>query len=230
MRSRPGLFFIGIVVVGIAGLVLTMARDRRGFDYTLNTRTTVTLKPDHVACRRSVKPKAGGLNALRFFIDTQGRPGPPLNISVFRGYTRPNIVATGYLRGGYRGRRSEQIVHIHGSAAGAYALSACVDNAGTTPIVFWPRPPFRAKKHSEQRGITGFQEISLSLIREPKRSMLSLLPTAFSRAELFRPSWVHSWMYWGMVALVILLVPFLLLRALLAVEREEPEDDLGARV
>jgi hypothetical protein len=223
MRSRPGLFFIAIAVVGVTGLVLTMARDRRGFDYTLNTRTAVTLEPDHVACRRSVKPKAGGVNALRFFIDTQGRPGPPLNISVFRGYTRPNIVATGFIPGGYRGRRSEQVVHIHGSAAGAYALSACVDNAGATPIVLWPRPPFRANKHSQQRGITGFQELSLSLIREPRRSMLSLLPTVFRRAELFRPSWVHSWMYWGMVAFLILLVPLLVLRALLGVERDEPE-------
>jgi hypothetical protein len=220
MRSRPGLVFIAIVVIGVAGLVLTMARDRRGFDYTLNTRTAVRLEPDHVACRRSVKPKAGGLNALRFFIDTQGRPGPPLNISVFRGYTRPNIVATGFIRGGYRGRRSAQVVRIHGSAAGAYALSACVDNAGTTPIVLWPRPPFRARKHSQQRGITGFQEISLSLVREPRRSMLSLLPTVFRRAELFRPSWVHSWMYWGMVALLIVLVPLLLLRSLLLIERE----------
>src|SRR2546423_6265185 len=227
MRSRPRLFFIAIGVVGVIGLVLTMARDRRGFDYTLNTRTAVTIKPDHVACRRSIKPKAGGLNALRFFIDTQGLPGPPLNISVFRGYTRPNIVATGFLGGGYRGSRSAQVVSLHGSAAGAYALSACVDNAGTTPIVLWPRPPFRAKKHSQQRGITGFQELSLSLIRRPKRSMLSLLPTAFSRAELFRPSWVHSWMYWGMVALLILLVPALLLKALLLGEREDIEGEPG---
>ena len=225
MRSRAGLFFIAILVIGVAGVVLSMARDRRGFDYTLNTRTAVTLKPDHVACRRSVKPKAGGLNALRFFIDTQGHPGPPLNISVFRGYTRPNIVATGFLPGGYRGRRSAQVVHIHGSAAGAYALSACVDNAGTTPIVLWPRPPFRATKHSQQRGITGFQEISLSLIREPKRSVLSSLPTAFRRAELFRPSWVHSWMYWGMVVVLIALVPLLLLRALLAAQREDTEGE-----
>jgi hypothetical protein len=224
MRSRAGLLFIAIAAVGVLGLVATMARDRRGFDYTLNTRTAVTLKPDHVACRRSVKPKAGGLNALRLFIDPQGSPGPPRYISVFRGSTRPNIVATGFIPGGYRGTRSPQVVHIHGSAAGAYALSACVDNAGRTPIVLWPRPPFHAKKHSEERGSTGFQEISLSLIREPRRSMLSLLPTAFKRAELFRPSWVHRWMYWGMVAVLVLLLPALLLKALLAVDRDEEAD------
>jgi hypothetical protein len=221
MRSRAGLLFIALVVVGVIGLVLSMARDKRGFDYTLNTRTAVTLKPDHVACRRSVKPKAAGLNALRFFIDTRGRPGPPLNVSVFRGYTRPNIVATGYIPGGYRGSRSEQVVRIHGSAAGAYALSACVDNAGNAPIVFYPRPPFHATKHSQQRGITGFQEISLSLIREPKRSMLSLMPKVFAHAELFRPGWLQSWMYWGMVIVLIAVVPLLLWRALLAVERED---------
>lgn len=225
MRSRAGLIFLGATAVVVAGLLLSMARDHRDFDYTLNTRYAVKLLPGQAACRRSVKPKLAGLNALRFFIDTGGRPGPPLNVSVFRGYTHPNIVATGFIPGGYRGRHSPQVVRIHGSAAGAYALSVCVDNAGTTPITLWPRPPFRATKRSHQRGTTGFQEISLSLIRTPRRSLLSLMPKVFARASLFRPSWLHAWMYWGMVLALIVLVPLLLWRALVAVERG---DAIGA--
>jgi hypothetical protein len=221
MRSRAGLVFLGAVAVAVIGVVVSMARDNRDFDYTLNTRYAVKLAPGQAACRRSIKPKLAGLNALRFFIDTRGRPGPPLNVSVFRGYTHPNIVATGFIPGGYRGRRSAQVVRIHGSAAGAYALSACVDNAGTTPITLWPRPPFRAKKRSQMRGTTGFQEISLSLIRTPKRSLLSLMPKVFARASLFRPGWLRSWMYWGMVIALIGVVPLLLWRALEAVERDD---------
>jgi hypothetical protein len=40
------------------------------------------------------------------------------------------------------------------------------------------------------------QEFSLVLLSDGRRSLLSSLPTAFSRAALFRPSWVGSWTFW----------------------------------
>jgi len=49
------------------------------------------------------------------------------------------------------------------------------------------------------------QEFSLVLL-SGTRSLLSSLPTAFSRASLFRPSWVGSWTFW--VLAIALLATF----------------------
>jgi hypothetical protein len=49
------------------------------------------------------------------------------------------------------------------------------------------------------------QEFSLVLLSE-NRSLLGSLPTAFSRASLFRPSWVRSWTFW--VLAIALLATF----------------------
>jgi hypothetical protein len=49
------------------------------------------------------------------------------------------------------------------------------------------------------------QEFSLVLLSD-NRSLLSSLPTAFSRASLFRPSWVGSWTLW--VLAIALLATF----------------------
>lgn len=45
-------------------------------------------------------------------------------------------------------------------------------------------------------GVATGQRFSLVLLSDSNRSLLSSLPTAFSRASLFRPSWVGSWTFW----------------------------------
>ena len=219
MPSRAGLVLAGVVATGVIALAIVMAADKRGFAAALNTKTAVRVPPGKEVCRRSVKPKEAGVNALRFHVDTAGRPGPPLELRVFRGYTRPTVVATGSLSGGYR--TGEQEAALSGSAAGAFALSACVDNVGSTPITITPPPPLRARERVQARGRTGFQEISVTLVRKPSRSLLSLMPTAFERATLFRPGWVGAWTYWLLAVSVIFVVPFMLTRALAALEDED---------
>jgi hypothetical protein len=44
------------------------------------------------------------------------------------------------------------------------------------------------------------QEFSLVLLNDHRHSLLSWLPTAFSRASLWRPSWVGSWTFWLLLA------------------------------
>ena len=46
-------------------------------------------------------------------------------------------------------------------------------------------------------------QFSLVLIQRSGRSLLGSLPTAFSRASLFRPSWVGSWTFWVLAGLLV---------------------------
>ncbi|MGH3261193.1 MAG: hypothetical protein ACRDNS_04270 [Trebonia sp.] len=63
------------------------------------------------------------------------------------------------------------------------------------------------------------QEFSLALL-SGERSLFSTLPTAFSRASLWRPSWVGSWTFW--VLLIGVAATFAL--GVMAVTRAADED------
>ncbi|MEA2352153.1 MAG: hypothetical protein QOJ14_567, partial [Thermoleophilaceae bacterium] len=61
----------------------------------------------------------------------------------------------------------------------------------------------------------------LTLVRKPNPTLLSLMPAALRRAELFRPGWLHTWAYWVLAVSLLIAVPGLLARALAGAERED---------
>jgi hypothetical protein len=65
------------------------------------------------------------------------------------------------------------------------------------------------------------EEFSLVLLSDGHQSLLSSLPLAFSRASLWRPSWVGSWTFWVLAAALV--AGFGL--AVLAVVRAAASDD-----
>jgi hypothetical protein len=70
-------------------------------------------------------------------------------------------------------------------------------------------------------GTTAGQRFSLDLLSDADRSLFASLPTAFSRASLWRPSWVGSWTFW--VLAIALLATFGL--AVVAVTSAASADD-----
>jgi hypothetical protein len=109
------------------------------------------------------------------------------------------------------------VVRLTGSVAGAYEVSACVKNVGPGAVVVnpGPRPP------AALRGAARIANFSVTLSREPDRSLLELLPTAFRRAELFKPGFFGPWTFWLLLVALVAGVPLLLARALVLAEREE---------
>ena len=69
-------------------------------------------------------------------------------------------------------------------------------------------------------GIPAGQRFSLVLLSDGDRSLLGSLSLAFSRASLWRPSWVGAWTFWVLV--IALLVTFGL--AVVAVVRAADDD------
>jgi hypothetical protein len=49
----------------------------------------------------------------------------------------------------------------------------------------------------------GRSALALLFLREHPRSLLSLVPTIFRRASLFRPGWVGPWTYWLLSAALL---------------------------
>jgi hypothetical protein len=78
------------------------------------------------------------------------------------------------------------------------AITVCVSNVGAAPLSLLGSPSFdpAVRMTIERRPST--LQFSLVLLRPPT-SALSLLPTAFSRASLFRPTWVGTWTFWTLL-------------------------------
>ena len=94
------------------------------------------------------------------------------------------------------------------------AISVCIRGDGPNPVTLL--------------GSKGM--VSLLFLRPHPQSLLSLVPTIFRRAALFRPSWVGPWTYWLLLAAVLAAFVaggFAVAAAIRA--DEDPAGDAGAR-
>lgn len=121
----------------------------------------------------------------------------------------------------------EHTIQLARPLPGGRPVRICIaDEAGT--FVLWGSGPVRPDV--VMQGAVGGAEFSLVLL-SADQSLLSSLPTAFSRAVLWRPSWVGSWTFW--LLLVAVLGGFgLAVVAVVAAddddERPIPRDDSGS--
>jgi hypothetical protein len=65
------------------------------------------------------------------------------------------------------------------------------------------------------------------LFLDRSTSTLSLIPTIFRRASLFRPSWIGPWLYWLLVAVLAGATAWLALR-LIPTAAEEDDSSRGS--
>jgi hypothetical protein len=85
------------------------------------------------------------------------------------------------------------------------ATTVCLFNGGSSPFSLLGSPSQNPAIRMTVGGRTSPLQFSLVLLRPPT-PLLSLLPTAFSRASLFRPGWVGAWTFWALLAGLVLAV------------------------
>lgn len=77
------------------------------------------------------------------------------------------------------------------------------------------------------RGVTPGTQFALVLTRPG--TLLGTLSTAFSRAAIFRPSWVGAWTFWLLTALLACTLPLAGVAVLRALQDPEPDENSHAR-
>jgi hypothetical protein len=101
-------------------------------------------------------------------------------------------------------QENEWTTHLGHTISGAVPLRICLlDDAGVftlsgSPAVH-PKLVMTGTVVQQEFGKPHDQEFSLVLL-DGDRSLFSSLPLAFSRAALWRPSWVGSWTFWVLAA------------------------------
>ncbi|MGI8715022.1 MAG: hypothetical protein ACR2NR_17940 [Solirubrobacteraceae bacterium] len=82
------------------------------------------------------------------------------------------------------------------------AITVCVSNSGGADFSLLGSPSVDPAIPMRLRGVPSPLQFSLALLG-PASSNLSQLPLAFSRAAVFRPSWVGAWTFWLLLAAIL---------------------------
>jgi hypothetical protein len=182
---------IGVVVV----LILGFGRERlRAFSLEApNQQPVAVLAPHAQACEGPIT-SAHRFDAIRAWGAAVGRP-TVLDVS-----TRASggeVLTTGRVAVSPMPNAYTSV--LSASTPSGRATSVCLRNGGSAPFSLLGSPSVNPGVRMTVGGEISALQFSLVLLGPPSSSF-SLLPTAFSRASLFRPSWVGTWTFWALLA------------------------------
>ncbi len=152
-----------------------------------NQYPLLTLAPSGSVCEGPVT-SATRVRAVGIWGAAVGAPAS-LRLSV-RTASGTRVLAAGTTVA--RSDEAEQQVELEPEVAGGVALRVCVtDVRGSFSIAGSPAIDARIVMTGRPAG----HEFSLLLLGG-RRSLFGALPSIFSRAALFRPSWIGAWTFW----------------------------------
>ena len=203
MRRRALAGFLVASVVGAGFLLVRASTNERAEAFPVRTGPPLVYVPEAGPVCQAKIDLIAPVYGVNFPVDTRGRPGPPLTVSVYAESGR--LLATGRVRGGY----------AHGSLQEARFRRV---REGQTVAVCLRRSGAPAA-----RGVRS--DLTLAFLHREPTSTIGLLPTIFERMALFRFEWVGPWTFWILLALLALVAPALCAYAVArAADAEETAD------
>jgi hypothetical protein len=207
MSLRRSVLVFGLIsLVGLAGLLLAAATDRRPDAFSLDQQITQLLTPisrGQTMCEGPVEVRTA-FSGIHAFIGLVQSPRASLTMSIRTPsgatLTSANFAVTTDIN---------SFVGFPRVVPAGRMVDVCVYSRGPSQAGFFGD----ANEISGARLVVAGKATSagasmIFLLRHPP-SLLSDLPTVFSRAVLFRPGWVGVWTFW--VLLVGVLLVFVLI-------------------
>lgn len=216
---KAALAFLAVAVAGLVALLIVGATTSRTFAFTLGTPSfgaVATLQPGQEVCQLPV-PVGAAFDEVELHVGTFGRPrGSELEVSI-REQPGGAVLARGTLPAGYADN-SRPTVDV-GDVDDDGSVAICVRNTGSRRAALYGGPDVTARTSSaELDGRPLGADLNLVFRTSSPRSGLALLPDMLERASLFRGGWIGPWLYWLLLAGVLLAVPALIVRALTLTE------------
>jgi len=223
---------LAILVAGVLAVLGVASGDKRDLAFATNvlpSQLGAAVGPGETACERAVHVD-GEFDVLRLAVATFP-PGPETRVTVSRSGSRA-VLATGSIRPGFATSRRMTFPSVHLSRsvkAGGYA-DICLHVRGSKPVFVaghggFPGNAFLLGRRGEERRLR--TDLHFDFLTTRPRSVLSQLPAVFHRAALFRADPIGAWTYWALLALLLVAVPALLVRALWTADRDAPDEHAG---
>jgi hypothetical protein len=215
MSKRAALAAFAVVAVaGLGGLLASATADQQRTAFSLGVPAGVLapyLDPGQTACQGPINPTSA-YRSVRAWT----WPGYPPN-AVLRVSAR-NLAGTVLATG--------RIVHTNTSLAQQYPspqaettrltatlpagrrITVCFQNVGSTVVSLLGGTPTNTNSgvltiHGKRTAMA----LSLLFLGAHPSSLLSQVPKIFSRASLFRPTWVGPWTFWLLALALVLAFP-----------------------
>jgi hypothetical protein len=198
--------FLVVAAVGLAGILFAASTDERSIAFSIdvpNREPVLSVEPGQSVCEGPIQTTSA-FGGIRAWPVPAVFPGAGFAVRV-RAADTHRVIATGRILPGY----ATAVSHDAG-------LSATVPAGRRVVVCLLSTGPQRAGMLGSPSGgppmtVAGKRSTasaSLVFLRSRPRSLLSLLPTVFRRAALFRPGWVGAWTFWVLAG--ALLVAFAL--------------------
>ena len=207
MRVRAGVLAFSLVAaLGIAGLVVAAASKGRSTAWSLDIPPSVAvivLQSGQSACQGPMTTRAA-VGSVQTWITPstasgaipQGPvPGAAIDLTV-RDAATNRAVARGQIAAGYV-RAAAPIVQLDRTIPSGRRIEVCFHSRGPGSVDLMGAPLPNDALVEDDGTASGSRQAAIALLflRPHPRSVLSLVPTIFARASLFRPSWVGPWTY-----------------------------------
>jgi hypothetical protein len=176
-----------------------------------NGGQVIALSRNSQACQKPITvPETGSFDTIRFSVSTL-QPPSPLVVSV-RDLATGKVIGVGDLRGNYHGvpQQIYQHVAINNKVVANKTIAVCIRNDGRQNVALYGSTLL--SPYSSAAFLNGQPAgVNLSLgFERNSQPHAALLPTMFERMALFHFPWLKGWMYWILLALLIVAVPILL--------------------
>jgi hypothetical protein len=180
VSARPTLITCAVVAaLGVAALLAGAAGNERWTAFSLDVPPSgpaAILRSGEQVCAGGLEAKAG-FGSVRAWVTPLAAPGASLSMRVRA--AAGATLASARIAQGY-GTPIAPTFRLTRIVPAGRVVSVCIRSGGPKRVA-----------------VLGFQSsIALLFLRRHPESLLSLLPTVFARAALFRPAWVGPWTFW----------------------------------
>lgn len=194
---------LALAVLTLGGLAIAGTRPMPVRTFALgapNQTAVVVLQPGRRVCESNISSR-GAFDQVGIFGASVGAPGRLAASIRARGDRRLSAIGSLVTTP----TPAELFIPLSPRVAGGSPITVCLRNVSRAAFSLLGSPTVRPGV--TMSGSHGKYEFSLVLRRSTGQSFLSSLPLAFSRAALWRPSWVGPWTYWTLLGLLVLAFP-----------------------
>lgn len=202
---RALLIFSAVAILGMGGLAVAGAVDQRSTAFSLqipDSRPVVALRPGQRVCQAPLVAKAAFRGVQLWLTPASTEATLRVRARAADGAELASGIVSTPAPTPYGSR-----AWLDRTIPADTRLSLCFDNPGPTALSLNGSAAGQGSGVLARNGHALGSAAAMVMLSPRPSSMLELLPKAFTRAALFRPTWMGAWTYWTLLAAIIAAFP-----------------------